>query len=62
MEMNADFFYENFKNDANVIEENIKDAILSIYGSRYKETEYKKLKSMIDNTYKCPNLNSNYSK
>ena len=27
MEMNADFFYENFKNDANVIEGNIKDAI-----------------------------------
>ena len=27
MEMNADFFYENFKNDANVIEGNIKDAM-----------------------------------
>ena len=37
---------------------NIKEVILSIYGSRYKSKEYEKLKLMLN---KYPNLNKNYS-
>ena len=37
---------------------NIKEAILSVYGSRYKSKEYEKLKLTLN---KYPNLNKNYS-
>ena len=39
--------------------ENIRDAILCIYGSRYKSKEYEKLKSILD---KYPNLDSKKKK
>ena len=39
--------------------EHIQDAILSIYGSRYKSSEYEKLKTILK---KYPNLNTNNNK
>ena len=42
--------------------ENIREAILCIYGSRYKEDQFDQLKSIIDNSNKYPNLRSNNNK